>query len=402
MRKEKKFYTRFNDRWEKELQKIQVSDFEPEIRTFQNAHLLPLRRRKDLKQKAFEGGVTTDRQKFVTGIQRSKKNFQLSFSCNKGYKVEQSKQSNEQIVFAGIIFGHFGHVIIDTCTRLWHYARHHEDGLKRIFLSTPNTDFRYGKFFDLAGINWEICTEPTRYKEIVVPDEAFFSCDKGNPVWLKWWDFLKKRAVQVVSHEPFPEKIYLTRKQFSGNDGINEEYYERYFSSLGYKVISPEQFPLEEQICIIAHAKSIVSTMGTLTHLLVFAQSSAEVTILLREPSTVMNSQLLINILKNFDWRCIEATINPLPTSQSNGAFLYVPTQQFREYCQDAGLPQPPEFDMPSEMIVQYLRKWSENYRKFLSWGYVQNVRCVDFLSSLSYFLDGVEIDKKSYTDYKY
>ena len=205
-----------------------------------------------------------------------------------------------------------------------------------------------------------------------------------------------------MSHEPFPEKIYLTRKQFSGNDGINEEYYERYFSSLGYKVISPEQFPLEEQICIIAHAKSIVSTMGTLTHLLVFAQSNAEVTILLREPSTVMNSQLLINILKNFDWRCIEATINPLPTSQSNGAFLYVPTQQFREYCQDAGLPQPPEFDMPSEMIVQYLRKWSENYRKFLSWGYVQNVRCVDFLSSLSYLLDGVEIDKKSYTDYKY
>lgn len=401
MRK-KIFYTRFNDQWEKEFQKIQVSVFEPEIRTFQKAYLLPLRRRKDLEQKAFEGGVTTDRQKFVTGIQRSKRNFQLPFSCNKGYRVDQSKQSDEQIVFAGVIFGHFGHVIIDTCTRLWHYARHHEDGLKRVFLSTPNTDFRYRKFFDLAGMDWTICTEPTQYKKVIVPDEAFFSCDKGNLAWLEWWDFLKKRTLQIATHETFPEKIYLTRRQFNGNDGINEEYYERYFSALGYKVISPEQFQLEEQICIIAHAKSIVSTMGTLTHLLVFAQNGAGVTILLREPSTIMKSQLLINMLKNFDWSCIEATINPLPTSQSNGAFLYAPTQQFREYCQDAGLPQPPEFDMPAEMIVQYLRKWSENYRKFLSWGYIQNVRCVDFLSSLSYFLDGIEIDKKSYTGYKY
>ena len=398
----KLFYTRFKDSWERDFLRIRCLENQPDNILLKNATLLPLRRRKDLSCKAFEGGVINEKCTFIGGVQRSKRNFQLQFSCTKGYKPHVVRKSDEKVVFGGVIFGHFGHVLIDTCTRLWHFAENHDDGLKRVFVATPETTFKYGKLFDLAGMDWEIVEEPTQCAEVVVPEETFFSSDCGHPVWLKWWDFLAERARAKAINGPYFDKIYLTRTQFAGNDGINEEFYEKYYAKLGFKVISPEKLPLEEQINVISHAKQIVSTMGTLTHLLVFARNDADVTILLREPSTIMRSQLLINKLKGFSWRCVEATINPLPTSQSNGTFLYGPTPQFREYCHDVALPQPEEFTPTPEMLTEYLRKWTTNYTKMLSWHYIQKTPCVDFLASLAYFLTGAEIDKKAYADYRY
>ena len=396
------FYTRFNDIWESELKKIIPIETKPDIREIDNAVLLPLRRRKDLQVKAFEGGVVNNRGQFVSGVQRSKRNFQLPFSCNKGYRVDNARYVDEKTVFGGVIFGHFGHVLIDTCSRLWHFAENPDDGLKRVFVSTPETTFKYGKLFDLSGMVWKIIEEPTRFREVVVPGEAFFSNDRGSKTWLEWWGFLKKKALQIANHGQFYDKIYLTRTQFAGNDGINEEFYENYWQKLGYTVISPEKLPLEEQICLISHAKSVVCTMGTLAHMLVFAQDGIDVTLLLRSPSTIMRGQMAINTLRRFNWRCVEATINPLPTSQSNGVFFYAPTPQFREFCAENDLPQPEDFAPTPEMTEAYLRKWVANYSKMLSWHYIQKTPCVDFLAALSYFLTGTDIDKKAYADHKY
>ena len=395
------FYTRFADSWKKDEERISLLRYDPEVSTFDNAILLPLRRRKDLPCKAFEGGVANDKCRFITGVQRSKKNYQLPFACNKGYSVSEKRYIDEDVVFGGVIFGHFGHVIIDSCTRLWHYARHHNDGKKRVFLTTPETDFKYGRFFDIAGMDWEIVTEPTQYRSVTIPDEAFFSGDTGSAIWLEWWNFLKKKAYQAANHSDLPEKIYMTRTKFSGNDGINEEYYEKYYQNLGYKVISPEKLPLDEQICIISHTKSIVCTMGTLAHMLVFAEDGTDVTLLLRAPSTLMRSQITINLLRRLNWRCVEATINPLPASQSNGAFLYAPTPEFKEYCHDFGLPEPPECKITPEMTVAYFKKWTDNYSKLLSWSYVQKATAIDFLESLSYFLTGTEINRETYKNYQ-
>jgi len=394
----KHFYTRYALQWEKALLKAIPLESRPNTSVFDHAYILPLRRRRDLKCNAFEGGVVTDKQNFVTGVQRSRKHYDLNFACTKGYRIENARYINEKVVFGGVLYGHFGHVIIDSCTRLWHYAENNADGLKRVFIQTPDTKFCYGRFFDLAGMEWEIIEESTQFREVVVPEEAYWSFDRGKPAWLEWWDFLKKKALKTSNLKPSCKKIYLTRTNFHAKDGINEIYYENYYKSLGYAVISPEQLPLEDQICIIAQATHIVCTMGTLAHMLVFANDGTDVTLLLRSPSSVMPAQLTINQLRRFHWRCVEATLNPLPVSQSNGTFLYGPTPFFREYCKDYDLPEPPEYTFPPEMIVEYLRKWAENYKKPICWDYIKNFPCFDFLASLNYFFTGEELDKETYT----
>jgi len=416
------FYTRYSIKWENALLKVVPTQNKPSAGIFKDATVLPLRKRKDLKCKAFEGGVVNGKGLFVGGVQRSKKNFQLNFACTRGYKVEKPRYIDEKVVFGGVLFGHFGHVIIDSSTRLWHFAENHGDGLKRVFVQTPETSFKYGQFFDLAGMNWEIINEPTQYREVIVPEEAYWSNDRGHPVWLEWWDFLQKKALKTQNctlkgrkKQDFDEistlktqnshlkcrKIYLTRTQFAGNDGINEAYYENYFKSIGFEVISPEKLPLDEQIAIISQASHIVCTMGTLAHMLVFARDGADVTLLLRSPSSVLPAQLIINQLRRFNWRCIDATVNPLPVSQSNGAFLYAPTPFFREFCSDSGLPEPPECKITPEITFTYLKKWTENYKKLLCWHYIKDFPCIEFLSSLSYFLTGEELDKDTYINYK-
>ena len=395
---EKHFYTRYALQWAKALFLAVPLTSKPNASILSNAYLLPLRRRKDLKYNAFAGGVLTDKQNFVAGVQRSRRHYDLNFACTKGYRVENAKYINEKVVFGGVLYGHFGHVIIDSCTRLWHYAENNSDGLRRVFVQTPDTSFKYGRFFDLAGMDWEIIDEPTQFREIVVPEEAYWSFDRGKPAWLEWWDFLKKKALKTSKSRHSCSKIYLTRTKFSGNDGINEVYYENYYKSIGYEVISPEQLPLDDQICIISQATHIVCTMGTLAHMLVFANTGADVTLLLRSPSSVMPAQLTINQLRRFNWRCIEATLNPLPVSQSNGTFLYAPTPYFREFCRNSDLPDPPECIISDEMIVEYLRKWAENYKKPICWDYIKDFPCFNFLASLNYFFTSEELDKNAYT----
>lgn len=395
---EKHFYTRYALQWEKALLKAVPLESKPNTNIFDHAYLLPLRRRRDLKCNAFEGGVLTDKQNFVTGIQRSRRHYDLNFACTKGYRVENARYIDEKVVFGGVFYGHFGHVIIDSCTRLWHFAENDADGLRRVFVQTPDTKFCYGRFFDLAGMDWEIIEEPTQFREVVVPEEAYWSFDRGKAAWLEWWDYLRKKALKTSKSRSSCKKIYLTRTNFHANDGINEVYYENCYKNLGYEVISPEQLPLEDQICIIAHATHIVCTMGTLAHMLVFASDGADITLLLRSPSSVMPAQLTINQLRRFRWRCIEATLNPLPVSQSNGAFLYAPTPFFREYCHDTGLPEPPECIISDEMVIEYLKKWAENYKKPICWDFIKNFPCFDFLASLNYFFTGEELDKATYT----
>lgn len=385
------FYSEYEKNWKATLDSLRTLP-EPKVKAVKRGILLPLKKRSDCDpdMNVYEGGVCGPDFSFVAGLERNSRAPLYNLACKKSYVTVGLDVRQEKVVFGGVIFGHFGHEILDGMTRLWHYARHHDDGLKRVFVLQPGASSTHAeKFFKLAGMDYEILKSPTQFQEVIVPDEVFHTGEGGNKIWLEWFDYLKAK----VKYDDTPEKVYLTRTQWPANDGVGEEYYERYFQSEGYKAIAPEKIPLADQIRYIYNATHIVTTMGTMAHMLAFARPDADVTILLRSPSSMMPAQLIINKMRGYKWCMIDATRNPLPTGQSNGCFLYALTGYFCKWARDAGkkiVPRPFVFNVDeTDNFFAYLQKWANRFSDPANLRYIKNKTAKDFVDSLTKYFEG-------------
>jgi len=382
------FYSEYAQQWKATLDSLRTLP-DPKVKTVNRGILLPLQKRDDCSPdlNCYMGGVCGPDFTFIAGLERNSRAPLYNLACKKSYTAVGLDVRQEKVVFGGVIFGHFGHEILDGMTRLWHYARHHDDGLKRVFVLQPGASSTHAeKFFKLAGVNYEILRGPTQFTEIIVPDEAYHTGEGGNKIWLEWFDYLKEKAGK--SQEP--KKIYLTRTQWPANDGVGEEYFEVFFSRQRYEVIAPEKLPLNEQIKLISSATHIATTMGTMAHMLAFARPEADITILLRSPSSMMPAQLIINKLRGFTWRMIDGTRNPLPTGQSNGCFLYAPTKGFEKWCMDTGKAlRLFSIDDKENYFVPYCRQWAKRFSDPANYKYIKNRTLADAVESLNKYFEG-------------
>ena len=380
------FYSEYEKQWKATLDSLRTLP-EPKVKTVNRGIVLPLKKRSDCDPdlNVYEGGVCGPDFTFQAGLERNSRAPLYNLSCKRSYTAVGLDVRQETVVFGGVIFGHFGHMLLDGMTRLWHYARHHDDGLKRVFVLQPGASSTHAeKFFKLAGMRYEILKGPTQFAEIIVPDEAYHTGEGGNKAWLEWFDYFKNI---VPIYEGIPKKIYLTRTQWPAGDGVGEEYYEEFFKEQGYTIIAPEKLPLKEQIRHIFGATHIATTMGTMGHMLAFARPDADVTILLRSPSSMMPAQLIINKLRGYNWHMIDGTCNPMPTGQSNGCFFYKPTEQFFLWVHHTyGKIYVPGI-RPS--LEEYLRLWAKRFSDPANYKYIKNRTMKDAVESLNRYFEG-------------
>ena len=233
------FYAHNSSEWQKRLDAMSILS-EPAVRRETNAYILPLRKRSDVTttQGSFEGGVCDKNFRFITGHQRDKKSQSLNYACLRGYRVQNCAYRDETVVYGGVLFGHFGHFILDALSRMWFMAKHPEIPHKYIFLKIPDNEIKFTKFLELAGLRpdqYEVLTEPTQFAQVIIPGQAFFTNDAGHPQWLSFFDRIRNNL--YLPHVQTSDRLYLTRTQFERNDGVNEEFYEQFFADHGYTVI---------------------------------------------------------------------------------------------------------------------------------------------------------------------
>ena len=171
---------------------------------------------------------------------------------------------------------------------MWYVLKNREDKRKIVFLLVLEEHEWFYQFFDLLDIPRDrivILTEPTIYKKVIVPDESIHS----------WYDYTKEYLllhdymIQKVSDSKI-KKLYLTRSglHLRGRDImgqnlnnkylLNEQYFEKFYESKGYTIISPEKFSVKEQISMVKSADEIVSTLGSLSHHVLFCKSHTKFT----------------------------------------------------------------------------------------------------------------------------
>lgn len=286
------------------------------------------------------GGVCDENFNFIAGsLYTEKSNGYSGLECARAYKPTDIFTSEEPIIYAGIINNHFGHLITDSMPRMWYAVRNANKNIKVAILLNPYFGWSEWKFegsyhqklFELFGLETDriiIVDKPTKFKSVVVPKQSVYWF--GNRYNTELLNVIYDKARNSVTPKN-DKKIYLSRRLWT-KPLLNEEYFEAFFSSRGYKIIHPQELPLEEQVAYIAGADEIACTYGTLTHYALFAKPGTKLIGLLRSSASIHGHQQIVDDLKKLDSVYIDTSFNILPLAHLSQFGVLAPTVQWLNF----------------------------------------------------------------------
>ena len=177
-------------------------------------------------------------------------------------------------MFAGPLFGHFGHFLVESICRFW--AVDHLKGMIDGVAFVPKFQNRpqhvIGVFrpliemlgVDIPCINIE---DPTRVETLYIPQQGFgmFEMIEGAPEFRDW---IKSKGGKGVAPQG-EKKIYVSRSALPPARGsmLGEKRLEALLEAEGYTAFHPQKHTFEEQIAAYKAATHIISIDGSPLHM---------------------------------------------------------------------------------------------------------------------------------------
>jgi len=183
-------------------------------------------------------------------------------------------------IFAGYLFTHFGHFLLESLANLW-FIKEHPD-LPIVWLGAHNQSDLNGtarQFLALYEIEnpVHILTEQTEVETLIVPEPGY-----------RTHTHFTKKQVKALQVDKAPaatkgKKVWLSRSALKGAQVLNEPILEKFLSRQGWTIFHPEQHPIKAQIDMLKDAERIAGIDGSAFHLLMtLADYKGEVTLFLR------------------------------------------------------------------------------------------------------------------------
>ncbi|MCL2222921.1 MAG: glycosyltransferase family 61 protein [Oscillospiraceae bacterium] len=343
-----------------------LPESDEEIREIINGVILPARLF-DEDSLVARGGVCDAAGNFVEGHMPTIDRLHTG-NChivNGAYEVDDDiKHEKQTVVYGGAIFGHFGHFIVESLSRMWWFLENRDCEHKFVFILHDNRwheSILYADYFNMLGIKEAdiiLLKEPMRFDKVIVPAQSAYIVSGYKVKLMKIYDAIRDSVTPACY-----EKVYLTKTKFSqsdhANNGIvNENYFENYYRNKGYAIIAPEQLSVREQVSIIAGAKDIVCVSGTLHHHTLFAKDCVNITVLSRENIAGYHFYW-INQARKAKFTLIDVSMNLLPNCEGNSYYLLKPTVYWIQYIKDFYGECEVNDALANDDIIRYLKGWS-------------------------------------------
>lgn len=242
-----------------------------QVQIIENGVILP---RKDTSKTDFSyvwmglGGVLDCKDNFIdlSGIQGFGENAGRMVFGGKYQYNKPEEIFDEEILYMGAYQPHWGHFLLEYCTRLWYYIKYKPN--VRIaycgFFCAPNDiSGNYMEFLSLLGIKKEQLIDirkPTRARKIIVPEQAFLRDKYITDEYRMIIDFAYQNTdtACLLPHE----KIYFTRVNYANTKEHGEKEIRDIFEKNGYICLAPEELSVKEQIFYIRNCKEFVVFPG--------------------------------------------------------------------------------------------------------------------------------------------
>lgn len=175
--------------------------------------------------------------------------------------------------YAGRFFRHFGHFLVETMPSLWaarnepHIIMHPWPGHRHDVADTPHAFFTL-RAFEIDRSSLTLITEASVAADVKILPPAVLLGEHPVAGMEEAFQTMARKARQV-SGADYGERIYMSRKAFSGNARkvSGEEEAERIFEERGFRIMYPETVPFRDQIAAVSKAKVVAGIDGSALHL---------------------------------------------------------------------------------------------------------------------------------------
>lgn len=179
---------------------------------------------------------------------------------------------DDTYIYGGCLFGHFGHFIWESLSRLYAIRQCKE---YPVLFITPYDDFIISIFqdtFKAIGIRNEIrfIKVPTSVKNLIYSSPG----SAVHPVFITD-EQINALKCYTFTNSSCPQKIWLSRSKLqNGKYGkiTNEQFLEEELVKLGYKIVHPQTISLHEQVKLISTADVVAGFDGSQFFSVLFAR----------------------------------------------------------------------------------------------------------------------------------
>lgn len=294
------------------------------------------------------------------------------------YDKNSVQQYDETVVFMGPFICHWGHFICDQISRLWYVL----PDIKKYRVAYCGWNWgseqtslwgNFLEFMHLLGLDDDQLIDvktPMQFRSVIIPEFSFipnefytqnYYTEEFKNIFRTVTGNVKVTEVDVYSH------IYFTRGKFSGalSKERGEDKIEALFAANGYKVFSPEQLSLSEQIYYMNNCEYIAAISGSITHNLLFARSGQKV-IVLNKMDSKNEYQMLIDNIMDVNISYVDVFAKVFPVCFGLGPFLIGINRNLTKFLKDYGMKIPTrlKFNLLGliKNYVWYLYKYAKTY----------------------------------------
>ncbi len=195
-------------------------------------------------------------------------------------------------LFAGVLFGHFGHFLVESTCRLWACE---SLGAKidsiiytpKVQRNTAHIAGIYQKYLALLDIHIPItqAETPLLVENLYVPQQGFgmFQMVGGTA---SYRHFMRNRAGKSIKAEG-PAKLYISRSNLPPQRGgiLGEKRLEELLAAQGYQAFHPQSHSFAEQFARYKAATHIIALDGSPLHMAALVvDPTAKVAVIARRP----------------------------------------------------------------------------------------------------------------------
>jgi len=168
-------------------------------------------------------------------------------------------------IYAGLLFPHFGHFLLESLARLWFIKQHPSIPLLWVAAHKQTAlNSLQQELFELLNVNnpVHILTEQSEIEELIVPKAGYMLSTLFTPE--------QKEALRVCTQAPLKpgKRVWLSRSKLKHARILNEPALERVLEAEGWLIYHPEEHSIRDQLHCIHNAEHIAGIIGSAHHLL--------------------------------------------------------------------------------------------------------------------------------------
>jgi capsular polysaccharide biosynthesis protein len=175
------------------------------------------------------------------------------------------------------LFNHYGHVLIETMSRLWFLDQ--KQYVHRIAFFPTSPEIGIATFvrnliepFGIRSLHRLV--EPTVFDKVIVPDDAILPRLGAHPAMRSVFD----KVISRYGSPPREYRLFLSRDNAPRNEGAianAADIEDIARSEFGFDIVRPEDLPVPEQIARISSAAVLAGFSGSALHACLFMREGS-------------------------------------------------------------------------------------------------------------------------------